>query len=211
MVHCGEGDCTNNYKKKELVSKWPGRNFVRFYRIPDPEKKKNLFSQWRVRLRRRLEDVKRTTRVCSDHFADDDFDPSLFSAAKLYDSETLKKKHIKLKDDAVPNTDRTTGEMRLHLQAQSVENGAKRVRKRVRRDVAYIDQLIRENEALVGYIATHEKDQNRTDETLDFDLPQVTTTLNGYLSVIITADTNNSKGIQCFHMLTNSYIQAGQF
>ena len=107
--------------------------------MPDPEKKKNIFSQWRLRLRRRPEDVERNTRVCSDHFADDDdFDPSSFAFAKS-DSETLKKKQIKLKDDAVPNTDRTTGEMRLHLQAQSVENGAKPVRKRVRRYVAYID------------------------------------------------------------------------
>ena len=146
MVHCGEGDCTNSYTKKEFVSKWPDRNFVRFFRVPDPEKKKNLFSQWRLRLRRRPEDVERTTRVCSDHFADDDdFDPSSYAKSN---SEMLNKKQIKLKDDVVPNTDRTTGEMRLHLQAQSVENGAKPVRKRVRRDVAYIYQLICENEAL---------------------------------------------------------------
>ena len=57
MVHCGEGDCTNSYKKKEFVSKWPDRNFVRFFRVPNAEKKINLFSQWRLRLRRRPEDV----------------------------------------------------------------------------------------------------------------------------------------------------------
>ena len=218
MVHCGEGDCTNSYKKKELVSKWPGRNFVRFYRVPDPEKKKNLFSQWRLRLRRRPEDVKPTTRVCSDHFADDDFIPRSFAFAQQSDSETLKQKHVKLKDDAVPNTDRSTGKMRIHLQAQSVENVAssstKPVRKRVRRDIAYIDQLIRENEALVGSVATHEEDQNQTDatETMDVvivDLPQGMTASNRYLSVIISADTSNSKGIQCCPMLTNSYTQAG--
>ena len=50
-------DCTNSYKKKELVSKWPRRNFGRFHRMPDLEKNKTLFSQWKLRLRRRPADV----------------------------------------------------------------------------------------------------------------------------------------------------------
>ena len=44
---------------------------------------------------------------------------------------------------------------------------------------------------------------------MDVDLPQGMTASNRYLSVIISADTSNSKGIQCCPMLTNSYTPAG--
>ena len=153
--------------------------------------------------------------MCSEHFADNDFDPCSFTFAQRSDSESLKKKWVKLKNDAIPNTDRATGEMKLHLQARSVENSASSStqpgRKRVRRDVGYIDQLIRENEAIVDSVATREEDQIRTDvtETMDFDLPQFMPASNRYLSVLISADTSNSKGIQCCPVLTNSYTQAG--
>ena len=143
MVHCGEGDCTNSYKKKQLVSKWPGRNFVRFHRMPDPEKRKDIFLQWKLRLRRRPEDVNKNTRVCSEHFTDADFVPFDFSTSQQ--SESTTRNWIRLKKDAIPNTDRTTGEMKVYFQTEcEASRSSKPGRKRARRDIEYIDQLINE-------------------------------------------------------------------
>ena len=63
--------------------------------------------------------------MCSDHFADDDdFDPSSFAYVKS-NSEILNKKQIKLKEDAVPNTDRTTcRHNRLRMVQSQSERGS---------------------------------------------------------------------------------------
>ena len=217
MVHCGEGDCTNSGKKKQLVSKWPGRKFVRFYKMPDPEKQTDLFTKWKLRIRRRPEDVNKNTRVCSEHFADEDFQPGDFLTAQQSKPESMKRKWIRLKKDAVPNTERITGEMRLHVQSHSAAgepstpSSSRHERKRVRRDIDYIDQLIKENEEIVGSFnlicEDSDSDEDFTDATDHIDVPYVAP--DRYLSILISADSENNKGVQCSPPKRNSSTQAG--
>ena len=213
MVHCGEGDCTNSYKKKQLVSKWPGRKFVRFYRMPDPEKRKDIFLQWKLRLRRRPEDVNKNTRVCSEHFTDADFEPFDFSMSQQ--SESTTRNWIRLKKDAIPNTDRTTGEVKVYFQAEGeTSSSSKPGRKRVRRDIGYIDQLINENDIIVGrspntYTTTSGEVCEEIAVAVDIDVPQLITASDRYLSVVISADSGNSKGVQCSPPQKNFSTQTG--
>ena len=199
MVHCGEGDCTNNLSKKNMVSKWPGRRFIRFYLMPDPEKKKDLFLKWRKRIRRRPKDVKKSTRICSEHFTEEDFDP--YDLANAQKAETTKKMWIRLKPDSIPNTDRRTGNMVVHFSTPvTVETAPWRPRrKRVRRDIEYIDELISENETILGSSPT---DLENTEETLqepsanDDHISTPSLSTNRYLSVLVSANTETCKGTQ---------------
>ena len=219
MVHCGEGDCTNSGKKKQLVSKWPGRKFVRFYKMPDPERQTDLFTKWKLRIRRRPEDVNKNTRVCSEHFADGDFQPADFLTAQQLEPESMKRKWIRLKKDAVPNTDRITGEMTLHIQSNSVAGepstpiSSRQERKRVRRDIDYIDQLIKENEEIVGSFnlicEDSDSDEDFMDATDHIDMPSHYVAPDRYLSVLISADSGNNKGVQCSPPKRNWSTQAG--
>ena len=117
--------------------------------MPDPEKNKHLFLKWRQRIRRQPEDVNKSTRVCSEHFTEQDYDP--YDLANAQKAESTKNMWIRLRPDSVPNTDRQTGRMKVHLSSQITEEitPVRPGRKRVRRDIEYIDQLISENDTIL--------------------------------------------------------------
>ena len=219
MVYCAEGDCSNNTKgkskKEPFVSVWPGRKFIRFYKMPNPEKSeeaKKLFKKWRLRMRRLPEDITKNSWVCSEHFCDDDFRPYDLEYTKTTDS--FSKKWIRLKPDAVPNTDRSTGEIKIHVKSRLNSDHANPDmpgRKRVRRDIEYIDQLVAENEAMIGSaildVVTVE-DESQFEEILDANQVHSDNIPDRYISVLISADTNNDKGVQCSPSTANCSTQA---
>ena len=224
MVYCAEGDCSNNTKgksrKEPFVSVWPGRKFIRFYKMPDPERSveaKKLFKKWRLRVQRRPEDITKKSWVCSEHFCDDDFRPSDLEYTKTM--ESLSKKWIRLKPDAVPNTDRSTGEIKIHVKSKLSSDHAKRDmpgRKRVRRDIEYIDELLAENEAKIGADSssaildvTTKEDESQLEEILDAYQVHSDNIQGRYLSALISADTNNDKGVQCSPCTANCSTQTG--
>jgi len=205
MVHCGEGDCTNNLSKKNMISKWPGRQFIRFYLMPDPVKKKDLFLKWRSRIRRRPEDVKRSTRICSEHFAEEDFDP--YDLANARKAASTKKMWIRLRPDSIPNTDRQTGKMIVHFSSPETEETTplRPGRKRVRRDIEYIDELISDNDKILGSSSndlsnTEPEDRYQVEKPSASEnndcvsIPSVHT--NRYLSALMSASTETCKGVQ---------------
>ena len=206
MVHCGEGDCTNNLSKKNMVSKWPGRRFIRFYLMPDPEKKKDLFLKWRNRIRRRPEDVKKSTRICSEHFTEEDFDP--YDLANAQKAESTKKMWIRLRPDSIPNTDRRTGKMIVHFSTPVTEETTTPLRpgrKRVRRDIDYIDELILENDTILGSSSTdlcntEPEDSYQIEQPPPLEnndsIPTPSLYTNRYLSALMSASTETCKGVQ---------------
>ena len=221
MVSCAEGNCPNStkakFKKQPFISKWPGRKFLRFYQIPDPETKKELFMKWRLRIRRRPEDVTEKSQICSEHFADEDFNPYDFDSAKR--AESVTNMWVRLKPDSIPNTDRVTGEIKIHLQLNFDIDGGnfdRPGRKRVRRDIGYIDQLVEENEGILdrcslSLISTSIEvgEASQSQELMATEEPNFEIIPNRYLSVLISADTNNDKGVQCSPRITNSSMQTG--
>lgn len=117
--------------------------------------------KWIARIKRRPSDVNvKSMRVCSDHFEDDDFIYSdllqvdiLLKNGRL---EELTGKKIKLKNDAVPNTDRGSKLIRVglpkaYMAVEQVHSSPKSSRKRLRRDFDRVDELIDENQSLLGY------------------------------------------------------------
>ena len=219
MVSCSEGDCPNStkakFRKNQFISKWPGRKFLRFYKIPDPEKKKELFMKWRLRIRRRPEDVNKNSQICSEHFADEDFNP--YDLNNVQQAESATNMWVRLKPDSIPNTDRGTGELKIHLQSNSNTDGGNSDqpgRKRVRRDIGYIDQLVEENDAILGRsslisTSTEVGESSQSQEPMATEEPNFEIIPNRYLSVLISADTNNDKGVQCSPRIANSSTQAG--
>ena len=104
---CSDGLCSNR-AGKDTTSRLPGRQFVRFFRFPkDPQMRK----KWSGRLGRDAKFFTPTdeSRICSDHFTDEDID-----AASLQRFAQNPNSYIKLLPDAIPNTDRYTGRYIRH-------------------------------------------------------------------------------------------------
>ena len=161
MSYCCVGGCS-----KRNGGESDFRRFIRFYRFP---KKTALLKRWIARVNRVSEHLNpKSLFVCSEHFEDDDFVYSSLLQADLLNDELLARHQIKLKDDAVPNTDRRTGNLRLGRpsatkalkrvcneelpdnQAQpSPSNPRKRPRNRRAMDAGNIDELIEENRRIV--------------------------------------------------------------
>ena len=99
---CGAGQCSNS-SSRHKNSKLPGRKFLRFYKFPnDPTRRK----AWAARVKREQGwEPTKYTRVCSDHFSLGDFNEEDLRAWDL----STPRKRIRLKSDAIPNTDRSTG------------------------------------------------------------------------------------------------------
>lgn len=111
--------CVGNCSKKRGGALGNGdsdiRGFIRWYKFP---RDKTIRKKWIARVRRRPTDVSPDSMaVCSDHFEDDDFEPrGLLQADILLQAGRLKDltgKHIKLKEDAIPNTERSSGLARV--------------------------------------------------------------------------------------------------
>ena len=106
-------------------SKSDKRHFLRFYHFPCINQDKKRCEAWIARVNRQKQHLNLTTmKVCSDHFSDEDFVHGDFLKASLNYTAGIQ---IKLKNDAVPNTNRETGE------AIKVSDAAP-PRKRVRRN-----------------------------------------------------------------------------
>ena len=91
--------------------------------------------------------------VCSDHFNDDDFENYLFFSELSGDE--LRGKNITLKENSVPNTNRSTGERMENSTSTSTSTRKKPTARFSFKTVPYhIDSLIRENEATVGLYLT---------------------------------------------------------
>lgn len=226
MVSCAEGKCKNNTKGKgpSFTSIWPGRKFLRFYAIPNRDKHKELFQKWRLRIQRKPEDITNNTRVCSEHFCDEDF--NFYDLQNAARQESVAKLWIRLKPDAVPNTDRETGELKIYCSSQ-LGGGPlvkKPRRKRVRRDIGYIDELVKENEEIVGckqILCESESSLPQTPMKQDTNpVPNLTheklpiearhdKMRDRYQSAVISGDTENNKGVQCHPSSSNISTQAG--
>ena len=100
---CAMGGCSNT-SARDTTSSIPNRGFIRYLYLPKDPKKRQT---WLKRSKRDTKQWKHTanTRICSDHFFEDDFrddDISRFRSGE-------KVRYIRLKDDSIPNTDRLTG------------------------------------------------------------------------------------------------------
>ena len=171
MSNCCVAHC-NKKQGGTLNGESDFRRFIRWYRFP---KKKAMQKKWVVRVLRRISDVHpESMYVCSEHFEDDDFVYRNLLEADMFSGELLVGHHIKLKDDAVPNTDRKTGLLRAgrpiatkaikrsnddisqNLAPEQAEPSSSssmtRANKRVRRfmDMEDIDKLIDQNQSIVG-------------------------------------------------------------
>ena len=104
---CAFGGCSNRSERnKTPASQHPGRKFLKFYKLPaDPIRRK----AWVARMKRDLKwKPSNYTKICSDHFSVSDFSEA--DLAKWEDSVPgTKPSIIRLKPDAIPNTDRVTG------------------------------------------------------------------------------------------------------
>ena len=104
---CADGLCSNRTGRNK-TSRLPGRRFLRYFRFPkDPM----LRRRWSERLSRdiRYFTASDESRICSDHFADEDMDPASIRRFSLNP-----KSYIKLLPDSLPNTDRKTGAFKRH-------------------------------------------------------------------------------------------------
>ena len=138
MVNCAVQWCKNS-SKGNSTSKLEGRTFLRFHTLP---KDSAIAKKWKVRMGRRPQDVTATMAVCSDHFNNSDYKDYLRAQLMSH-----KSRHIILNNDAVPNTDPGTGEMRSQDNSPCVTGRSK---KRVRRDATSVDSFIAEQEAILG-------------------------------------------------------------
>ena len=104
---CAVGGCTNN-SYRDLESAIEGRGFLRFYRLPKEPQRRD---KWVARMRRQFGwRPSEHTKICSDHFHDNDFIPTDLNKHRENQNLTVKKRHlIRLKNDATPNTNRATG------------------------------------------------------------------------------------------------------
>ena len=104
---CAFGGCSNRSgRNKTPASQHPGRKFLKFHKLPaDPIRRK----AWVARMKRDLKwKPSNYTKICSDHFSVSDFSEA--DLAKWEDSVPgTKPSIIRLKPDAIPNTDRVTG------------------------------------------------------------------------------------------------------
>lgn len=83
---------------------------MRFYGLP---KDNNMAKKWKTRLFRNKDNAGPSIRICSDHFEDEDFQFSQLLQADILDDSALFRHRLPLKKDAIPNTDRSTGEVRI--------------------------------------------------------------------------------------------------
>ena len=160
--------------------------------MPNPEKNKDLFLKWMLRIRREPEDVNKNTRVCSEHFADDDFEPNdIFNSRRM---EAPKRVWIRLKKDAIPNTDRETGEMTVYWPGKgSVPRPG---RKRVRYMDGYIEDMVQEDDETVQ--SPHEKEDEALDPPLEEESSnEIKSDPDGNVSERVLDDGRDSKGVQC--------------
>ena len=126
---CAEGTCSNNsHRNKKSVLE--GRGFLRYYYIPrDPHRRR----EWASRMKRELGwKPSDHTRICSDHFHDDDFVAAdIEKHRKNLNLKTKKEYQIHLKEDATPNTDRSTGYRSEPLKAQVLNYRQFRMKQRL--------------------------------------------------------------------------------
>lgn len=154
MVFCCVGECekTNHHKSGR-------RHFLRFHYFPKDEQ---LQKKWVARINRRPQDINtKTMRVCSEHFANDDYEFSGYNRSKLCYSDRMS---IPLKSNAIPNTSSDDGTA-LKYGKDTAES-----RKRVRRyGPTAVDDLIRENEEIISLLPgpssqrQHEQDESLSD------------------------------------------------
>ena len=115
---CVVGGCSNSTTTK------PTRHvFMKFYKSPDlSANNQNLRKTWDKRINRLPNHVKtrKTYDVCSEHFAPEQFDPSDYRIA--LESYNNPKMWVRLKTDAVPNTDPTDGTYQLYAGGQFNKN-----------------------------------------------------------------------------------------
>ena len=102
---CADALCSKRNGRDK--SSRAGRQFLRFFRYP---KDVHMKKRWSCRLKRNLKYFTPTcsTRVCSDHFNDNDFKQDSIQRF-TNNSDPKKVVCIKLLKDAIPNTDRITG------------------------------------------------------------------------------------------------------
>ena len=129
MANCCVGGCTKKFGSA-LNGESDFRRFIRFYHFP---KEKVMQKKWIARVLRRPEDINpESMYVCSDHFEDEDYIFRSLQQADFFSQELLKGLKILLKKDAVPNTDRSTG------QARKGRPPAKKSLKREASDIAVL-------------------------------------------------------------------------
>ena len=149
MVYCCVGGCTNDLGRQSSSF----RHFLRFYNFP---KDKVISKKWVARINRRPCDVRtKTMHVCSDHFCDEDFVLSNFLRSKISFSDKM---HIPLKQDsipnAIPNTDRQTGEKHIkHAMNQSLDQGSSS-RKSYRFNLDNLESIIHQNEEILKLVSS---------------------------------------------------------
>ena len=167
-----------------------------------------------------------TMYVCSEHFEDDDFTYRSLLQADMLSDELLKGHNIALKSDAVPNTDRCTGLLRMgrptarkalkrtigDVEESDARNepssstgpsgsSNSRSKKRSRQpiDIEEIDRLLAENQRILG-----------ADESQDYDVVtdmEICVSKADQESSLLT--TQNDKSVQ-FNVLSKSkQIQVG--
>ncbi|KAL5265183.1 hypothetical protein ACHWQZ_G006064 [Mnemiopsis leidyi] len=180
--------------------------------MPDPETKKELFNKWKSRIRRNPEDITKNTVICSEHFSEDDF--RQYDLENVNRSESVDRIWIRLKPDAVPNTDRTTGEKRAFPFSEEEPADYRKGRKRVRGDIAYIDQLVADNMTVLESSSIDTDSPLKTHNSPEHSglvnyQPTENEMCDRYISVIVSADTDNDKGVQCSPPTSNSSTQAG--
>ena len=104
--YCSAWGCNN----RNGVSKSSRRNFLRFYHYPRSAdgKPSAMTHKWITRILRSDKFSLGSAMVCSDHFEDNDF--LNYQKFDGHSPDQLKGKHISLKPDSIPNSDRATGE-----------------------------------------------------------------------------------------------------
>ena len=186
MVYCCVGGCTNAQGKTSAY-----RHFLRFY--PFPKKDTAQMKKWIARVNRRPCDLNTSTMmVCSDHFADADFEASKFLESRLCYKEKMK---IVLKKDSVPNTNRANGEKCDHkkVNTESAEGSQNSTRKKARYHPteAAIDSVIRENDEVLKNLNAFSTENNPGTSEQPHMLHDTGTGTD------FTYEERNSKSIQC--------------
>jgi len=118
------------------------RHFLRFNCVPNPKTNKKLCDLWAVKINRRNKDLTHMMKVCSDHFFDENFDPSDLCQARLLYRPRMP---IRLRKGAVPNTDPESESTFKEPPRKADIGGTTKSRKKQRRDIDYIDELVHEN------------------------------------------------------------------
>ena len=204
MSYC----CAGNCKKKRTRDSSDVRHFLRLYKFP---KDSALARRWVSRIDRRPQDVNVDTMVvCSEHFQDEDFKFSQYqnSVERFQRGESLKGINITLKEDSIPNTDRSTGLKRLRAFQDEGQPSERRRRRNV--GLSRIDDLIAENELILGGASDNiirsldegstqsgdevqterTTDLSTTDQPLHFEITEPSSTVVKKKSVLTQTDFN---------------------